>query len=291
MTYSAADIERKIKAFNTIEDIISAMRAYAGATVRKTEEVVRNIREREEHIFRLLSDLTTHYPYTLPGGMARDNQGKRLVVVFGSAQGFCGTFNEGIVNHLSDIVGREDVLFVVGDRLKNLIKAAGIAFHGYIDSPVSLSGIKPHCQKILSMVMEVYGKDDYNSLIFVFTSITGNSATITAEKILPPDWEKIQGMKPGAARPLTYLEPPMLLARLLEELVWIKLNRGFTESLRSENWYRLRSMENASENLKRRLSDLDARQKYVRQEEITEEILEILGSGMFYGKGGAMKSP
>lgn len=46
-------------------------------------------------------------------------------------------------------------------------------------------------------------------------------------------------------------------------------------------------MENASENLKRRFSDLDARQKYVRQEEITEEMLEILGSGMFYGKAGS----
>jgi F0F1-type ATP synthase gamma subunit len=43
-------------------------------------------------------------------------------------------------------------------------------------------------------------------------------------------------------------------------------------------------MEGASENLKRRLSDLDSLQNYVRQEEITEEMLEILGGGMFYRK-------
>jgi F0F1-type ATP synthase gamma subunit len=41
-------------------------------------------------------------------------------------------------------------------------------------------------------------------------------------------------------------------------------------------------MEGAAENIKRRISDLDSLQKYIRQEEITEEMLEILGSGMFY---------
>jgi F0F1-type ATP synthase beta subunit len=53
-------------------------------------------------------------------------------------------------------------------------------------------------------------------------------------------------------------------------------------SLRSENWYRLRMMEGTSENLKRCLGDLGSLQKYARQEEITEEMLEILGSGAFY---------
>jgi len=46
----------------------------------------------------------------------------------------------------------------------------------------------------------------------------------------------------------------------------------------------MRSMEGASETLKRQLSDLNAMQMYTRQEEITEEMLEILGSGMFFKK-------
>lgn len=283
MTSSSTEIERKIRTFDTIGDIISAMRAYAGAMVRKTEDVVLNIRRREEHVFQLLSDMIHHYPHTLPGGMTAARHTKSLVVVFGSAQGFCGTFNESILDYLSGMIGKEDVLFVVGDRLKNILKTRRIVFHGDVGSPVSLSGIKPHCKKVISMITDAYGKDAYNSLIFLFTAVTGAEAVVTHEKILPPDWEKIRRIPPSALRPLTYLDPTSLLARLLEELVHIELYRGFTESLRSENWSRLRSMENASENLKRRISDLDSRKKYVRQEEITEEMLEILGSGMFYG--------
>jgi len=41
-------------------------------------------------------------------------------------------------------------------------------------------------------------------------------------------------------------------------------------------------MEGAAKNIKRRILVLNSLQKYIRQEEITEEILEILGSGMFY---------
>jgi F0F1-type ATP synthase gamma subunit len=54
------------------------------------------------------------------------------------------------------------------------------------------------------------------------------------------------------------------------------------ESLRSENWYRLRSMEGASENITRHIEELESQWKYLRQEEITGEMLEILGSGGFF---------
>jgi F0F1-type ATP synthase gamma subunit len=71
---------------------------------------------------------------------------------------------------------------------------------------------------------------------------------------------------------------------VLRELIAISLYRCFAESLRSENWYRMRVLEGATENLKRRINDLGSLRNYLRQEEITEEMLEILSSGGFYGK-------
>jgi F0F1-type ATP synthase gamma subunit len=82
--------------------------------------------------------------------------------------------------------------------------------------------------------------------------------------------------------PFTYLDAEVVFTRSLEELLYISLYRCYVESLRSENWYRLRSMEGASETVKKHIGELSSLQKYIRQEEITEEMLEILGSGMFY---------
>ncbi|MGE5299520.1 MAG: F0F1 ATP synthase subunit gamma [Acidobacteriota bacterium] len=105
-------------------------------------------------------------------------------------------------------------------------------------------------------------------------------AKISVERILPP---AIDGIPPVKNPPLTYMEPGTIFDNILEEFIYISLYRCYVESLRSENWYRLRSMEGASESLKKHLSELSSLQRYIGQEEITEEMLEILGSGMFYG--------
>jgi F-type H+-transporting ATPase subunit gamma len=58
----SAEVEKKIKAFHTIEDIVSVMKAYAGVTIRKTEELVLNIRSYEENILYAIADVMAHYP-------------------------------------------------------------------------------------------------------------------------------------------------------------------------------------------------------------------------------------
>ena len=80
------------------------------------------------------------------------------------------------------------------------------------------------------------------------------------------------------------LESRELLGGVMRELIAISLYRCFAESLRSENWYRMRVLEGATENLKRRIGELGSLRNYLRQEEITEEMLEILSSGGFYAR-------
>jgi len=44
------------------------------------------------------------------------------------------------------------------------------------------------------------------------------------------------------------------------------------------NWYRFKSMERATENVETKIKDLNALYTYSRQEEITQEIIEIIQS-------------
>jgi F-type H+-transporting ATPase subunit gamma len=278
---SSADIEKKIKAFNTIEDIVSAMKAYAGVTIRKTEELVINIRAYEENILYAIADVMAHYP-GLSLQLKEQDERKRILVAFGSSQGLCGPFNEKIVDVISDIINSNDTLFVIGKRLKSSIELRHITYDGYSDSVVSVSGIQPALMETVSQIMNIYKREEYYNLTFIFTYISEKKPVISVEQILPPDIARLSALKPLKFPPLTYIEPQIIFDKILEEFLYISLYRGYLESLRSENWYRLRSMEGASESLKRRVSDLGSLQKYVRQEEITEEMLEILGSGMFY---------
>jgi len=256
------------------------MKAYAGVIIRKTESMVSDIRAYEENILYAINDIITHFPL-----LASDIQqeGKRILIIFGSSQGLCGAFNERLVDILSDTYNDNDNLFVIGKRLKSVIELRHISYDDYNDSIVSIDGVEQALKETLSQILNVYKKKDYYGMDFIFTTITGKRPVISVERILPPDIDRVRTLTPSGSPPLTYLEPAYIFDMVLEEFLYISLYRCFIESLRSENWYRLRSMEGASEAIKRRITDLVSQQKFVRQEEITEEMLEILGSGMFYG--------
>jgi hypothetical protein len=73
-------------------------------------------------------------------------------------------------------------------------------------------------------------------------------------------------LQAAAARYLT-LESRELLNGVMRELIAIGLFRCFAEPLRSESWHRMRVLEGATENLKRRISELGSLRNYLRQEE------------------------
>lgn len=276
---SSSDLEKKIKVFLTIEDIINAMKAYAGVTIRKTEELVLNIRRYEENILSSLADVMTQRP---ENALEEQGRQKRILIAFGSSQGLCGAYNEKIADTVFNTVTGDDTLFVIGRRLISSLELRKLGYDYFDDSVVSVNGIEDALRETTSKIMSIYKNKEYYNLAIIFTSVSGNKSDISIEQVLPPDISRVRTLRPAGVSPLTYLEREIIFNKVLEEFLYISLYRGFIESLRSENWYRLRSMEGAAENIKRRISDLDSLQKYIRQEEITEEMLEILGSGMFY---------
>ncbi|MCF6156211.1 MAG: hypothetical protein E3K36_13440 [Candidatus Brocadia sp.] len=279
--YSSLDIEKKIKALYTIDDIVSAMKAYAGVAIRRTDDLVQNIRTYENNLLLAMADIITHYPGI---SLKEQTKGKRILAAFGSSQGLCGSFNEKMVDVVSRVITGNDILFVIGKRLKSSFELKHVPYEDYSDSVASINGIRPALKETVSKIMNIYKKEEYYKLTFIFTYIFEKKAEISVEQILPPDIQKVRALSPTRISPFTYLKPTIIFEKILEELLFISLYRGYMESLRSENWYRLRSMEGASETLKRQLSNLNSMQMYTRQEEITEEMLEILGSGMFFKK-------
>ncbi len=278
---SSTDIEKKVTVYHTIEDIVKVMKAYAGVAIKKTEETIQNVRVYENKVLYAMADIIKYYPDIITKEVQKK---KRILVVFGSSQGLCGTFNEKMAETISDILTDNDTLFIIGRRLKSALELKKIPSAIYKDSVTSISGIPSALAEIIAEIMNIYNKAEYYNLSLLFTTIANKQASIISEQVLPPDVKKAQTLTPSEISPVLYLEPNIILEKLIEEFLFIALYRCYMESLRSENWYRLRSMEGASESLKRQLSGLKSLGKYIRQEEITEEMLEILGSGLFYKK-------
>jgi F-type H+-transporting ATPase subunit gamma len=276
---SSSDIEKTIRGFQAIDDIVGAMKAYAGVAIRRTEDVVRNVRMFENNVLLAMSDVLACHPSAVPEKTAG---GKRIVAAFGSSQGLCGAYNENIAGKVSEITSAGDTLFVIGKRLRGALERRGVSCAASSDSVASVSGIGAAVRTTAEELWRIYAEEEYYTLTFCFMVIEEKQPVIKTERILPPDMNRVRAPRPMRFPPLTYLDPRTLFSRLLQAFLGVSLYRCYLESHRSENWFRLRSMEGAAETLKRRLSDLGALRKYARQEEITEELHEILGSGAFY---------
>jgi len=276
---SSSEAEKKIKTVKSIGDIVGAMKAYAGVTVRKTEEMVLNVREYENNLLTAMADIMAHHPGV---SLEMRGEGRRILVAFGSSQGMCGAYNEKMAEAVAAALQSDDTLFVIGRRLETALESGGVSPRFFKDSVVSISGIQEALKETLAAISEEYLGKDYYNLAFIFTFVSRKQADIHVETILPPGIDRVEAMKATAHPPLTYLDPRQVLTRVLEEFLYISLYRCYLESIRSENWYRLKSLENASENIERKLNELSSLQNYARQEEITEEMIQILGGGMFY---------
>lgn len=275
---SSVEIDKKLKTFASVGDIINAMKAYAGMTVRRTEDIVPNVREYERNVIAAMGDAVRLLPVKL---MGKAGNGGRLLVVFGSSQGLCGPYNDHIVGRVSKETSAQDTLFVVGARLKGSLESIGVSVEESTDSPASISGIRKALEDTIVRIIEIYKGEKIYSLTLAFTVVHNQSADVVFERVLPPDIERAREAA-SATPPMTYMKAQPIFETVLEEFLYISLYRGYLESLRSENWYRLNVLEGATDSLDRRLRELRTMKNYVRQEEITEEMLEILSSGDFY---------
>jgi len=291
---STADIERRIKAYLGVQDVVDAMKAYAGVAVRRTTELVGLARRYEGTVVEALARLRVRardeddaeFQSAVEAG-ARNVRSCRLVVAFGSAQGLCSPFNERVAERADDVIecgGGQ--LLAVGRRLKAPLEDRGMRNLHLVEGAVSTAGIQQAIAVLMGEIATFFAACPDGSLTLVFSVVTGpglgTGAEMVVEPVLPPDWAGIDKHYRDGVPPITQMPSVDLLYSLVQELLYIALHRAFLESLRSENWYRLRRLESASEAIDRKADELRTQKNYARQEEITEEMMEILSGGSFF---------
>jgi F-type H+-transporting ATPase subunit gamma len=79
----------------------------------------------------------------------------------------------------------------------------------------------------------------------------------------------------GANPPLLDLAPEVLVRSLASDYMHAQLCRAGLHAFAAENQARMEAMAAARKQVERQLSRLQARQRLVRQEEITAEVIEL----------------
>ncbi len=147
-------------------------------------------------------------------------------------------------------------------------------------APELLHKVLVHGRLAGRIVEELYREieRDGTSRISVVHAVPGaaEGIAVRAKVLVPFDFGRFPSARLPQG-PLLTLAPDVLLARLSEEYVFAELCEAVMLSFAAENEARMRAMIAAKSNVARTLSDLAARSRRLRQEEITSEILELAG--------------
>jgi F-type H+-transporting ATPase subunit gamma len=102
----------------------------------------------------------------------------------------------------------------------------------------------------------------------------GHAAQIRRVKLLPLDLTGFPSLA-QASPPLHNLAPAELLAGLTADYLHAQLCHAALHAFAAENEARMQAMAAARDQVARQLTDLRAKERMVRQEEITAEVIEL----------------
>ena len=177
-------------------------------------------------------------------------------------------------------------LLLIGDRGQMVAEEHGDAVAwsapmiAHVDQAASLAN---------RIVEALYERLDSGRVtrVTVVHAVPDGSASIgiVERKLVPFDFDRFP-VSPAAVAPRITLPPELLLARLVEEYVFAEVCEAVVLSFAAENEARMRAMIAARTNVMNTLDSLVSKSRNLRQEEITNEIVE-LASGAAASLGDA----
>ena len=289
MTERLSDVMARIGSVRQLSSVIGAMRGIAAARAREARGRVEGVRAYARTVGAAIGQALALMDET--AGAPRDGRGGHLVIALCAEQGFAGTFNRRVLDaaeRLLKSAGPQPAeLLVLGGRGLAVAEERGLkigwraSMIAHVDEAAALAD---RVTEQLYLRLE-QGRATRVSLAHATPSASGD-IHVVEHTLAPFDFTRFPRAQ-NPSPPLISLPPGLLLAELAEEYVFAELCEAVTLSLAAENEARMRAMTAAKTNVAKMLDELLARSRQLRQEEITDEIIELgarkAGNGMRRG--------
>lgn len=273
-------IRRRIKGVKNIAKITKAMEMIAASKMRKAQEHGLAGRPYSEKITQVISDLmavSSGQPLH-PCLTDREEVKKVTIIHITPDRGLAG----GLVGNINRMTGRfileknkKTGIIAVGKKGLDFLRRTGrqieAEFTGLGDYPDLLSTLP-----ISHIVLEEYPNGETDEVYIAYTKFIN---TMSQEAVI----EKLLPVEPAEIPPtenVEYLYEPdasAVLDGLIPRFVEMKVYHAILESIASEQSARMVAMRNATQNAKELIEDLTLVYNKVRQEMITNELLDITG--------------
>ena len=278
-------LRRQLGTADDLAGIVRTMKALAAVSIRQYEAAVRSLSDYARTVDLGLHVVLRDLPAPQPAP-ARPQTRPVGAVVFGSDHGLCGRFNEDIVQHARERLAERPAdaglrLLAVGARAGSLLEQAGQAVEETLFVPGSAERIASTVRHLLLRI-EAWQHRDGVGHVYLFHQrpTSGDRHLPVGMRLLPVNLARFHRLEaqrwPGRTLPTYTMERPQLFSALLKQHFFVSVFRACAESLSAENASRLAAMQAAEKNLAERQVDLLAEFRRMRQDAITNELLDVV---------------
>ncbi|RMH48596.1 MAG: hypothetical protein D6688_01765 [Alphaproteobacteria bacterium] len=267
-----ARITRRLKSLTEFQEVVRALQAMAATATRTAEAALGPARAHLDVVqaaaaaaFPSAEATSRHHP--------AEGRGPAALLVLGSEHGFVGALNDRLASRAATDREPHEAVAAIGQRAALALEEAGLP-------PVHRFEIPPNIKAVPRVAGMVTGELAWARRLRVLHPRLGKGhrVEIRLTEVLPalpfaPD------RRPGTShpldRPLRQLDDAALAAGLAAEIVFARVAEALIETIAAENMSRLLTLQRTDRNLRDRLDALRQEERTLRQEAITEELIEI----------------
>jgi F-type H+-transporting ATPase subunit gamma len=286
---SAREMRLRIKSVKNISQVTRALEAVSAAKVRKAIQALTATRAYANKSWQVLSHITAQ-----PGHLSlhpllteRANPQNALVIVMTADRGLAGAYNTNVIRYVLKRFDKYPVpvrYITVGRKGRDLLlrlRKTVLADFSNLPSTPKFGAVSA----IGRLAVDEFLKGDVDEVYLIYTDFVSMARQeTTMKKLLPLVVEDREGLvhdpgeHTGPAAAYEY-EPDQvdILNEMIPRFTALQVYQAVLESQASEHAARMVAMRNATDNAKELVGALQLAYNKVRQQAITNDILDIVG--------------
>jgi len=272
VTERLAEISARIDGIRQLGAVVNAMRGIAAARAQQARKQLAAV---DGYAAGIAAAIGAVLPLIAVQSDARRRiPAKTALVLFCAEQGFAGAYSERVLTFIAAALPTSEV-FLIGTRGLMAMAELGRTPDWSMALPSHSTGIPTMAGHVCDALYARIGTGAIDRLEAVFSLWhPGQPILIERLTLFPFDRSAVPKAKP-AAPPMMDMAPAALIDALTADYMHAQICRAGLHAFAAENEARMQAMAAARTQVERQLASLQARQRAVRQEEITEEVIEL----------------
>lgn len=271
MEQRAAEVQARLATVGSFGELVGAMQGVAAARAEHARRLIAGTNAYARTVADALGQALALLPPDAASSRLREGR-RPLWILFCAEQAFNGGLSERVFAAAPQARGARVLL--LGAQGIRLAPTVGMEpewsgpLIAHADNVVAAS------DRLQATLAQALAREPASKVELVFTQVgQGNQFEVVSHRLLPLELDTLR--RDTGADPVVHLTPQRLLDDLVDEYVSAQLTQALLHSHAAENISRLQAMASAHDNVAHMVDALAADARRLRQEAITEEIVEL----------------